>query len=260
MRRWIRTGLVLLSVSLAQPLVAGAEIDLLRLLSNSGEEGLAWLSSPVQGSRSDYVSAGLWLTAIGVSLNNDLAWYQQIQSSRTPWEDKVMPAISLAGDAWTSVALGALLYGLAPGRDHVVGGMLLEGQLDGGVAATLLKLSFTSTRPSTDPTQRHWFTGQIKDNSFPSGHSMSAFITAVILGRAYHLEWLTYPLASLVAYSRVYNQNHWPSDVVAGAGLGYWIGCTVWDFHQRSSDPADAFQWTVVPQGDGATLVLTWNF
>lgn len=31
-------------------------------------------------------------------------------------------------------------------------------------------------------------------------------------------------MAALIAYSRVYNQDHWPSDVVAGAILGIAAG------------------------------------
>jgi undecaprenyl-diphosphatase len=63
-----------------------------------------------------------------------------------------------------------------------------------------------------------------RSTSFPSGHSATAFAFAT--GACAELRVLTpvlLPLASAVAYSRVYTGVHYPSDVVAGAGIG--IGC-----------------------------------
>jgi hypothetical protein len=41
--------------------------------------------------------------------------------------------------------------------------------------------------------------------------------------------WITYPLATLVGWSRVHDQQHWASDVVAGAALGTWTAHKVED-------------------------------
>ena len=57
--------------------------------------------------------------------------------------------------------------------------------------------------------------------SFPSGHSLTAFGTALAL--AYMLprwRWWLIALAALVAISRVIISAHYPSDVLAGAGIG----------------------------------------
>jgi membrane-associated phospholipid phosphatase len=61
--------------------------------------------------------------------------------------------------------------------------------------------------------------------SFPSGHASSSFATASSL--AYSYGWKVgvpaYAAASFVAISRVNENIHWLSDVVAGAALGiYW--------------------------------------
>jgi undecaprenyl-diphosphatase len=62
--------------------------------------------------------------------------------------------------------------------------------------------------------------------SFPSGHAMVIFAIAALvapyLGRQWRL--LPWALAALVCLSRVYLGAHFPLDVLAGAGLGVFIG------------------------------------
>ena len=72
-------------------------------------------------------------------------------------------------------------------------------------------------------------------NSFPSGHTITAFFGAEMLRREYGEEYpgiaiAGYTVATTVGFLRVYNNRHWASDVIAGAGLGilctslmYWL-------------------------------------
>jgi membrane-associated phospholipid phosphatase len=64
--------------------------------------------------------------------------------------------------------------------------------------------------------------------SFPSGHSSSAFGVAAIFAERYRehrwVPWVAYGLASFVALSRVPGHAHFPSDIFAGAVLGYSTG------------------------------------
>jgi undecaprenyl-diphosphatase len=61
--------------------------------------------------------------------------------------------------------------------------------------------------------------------SFPSGHSVTAFLGATLISfsRARWAIWL-YLLAALIAWSRVYVGVHYPLDVLAGAALGTALG------------------------------------
>jgi len=71
--------------------------------------------------------------------------------------------------------------------------------------------------------------------SFPSGHTAAAFAAAEFLHQEYKNQsvWISadgYSMASLIGVSRIYNNKHWISDVVAGAGIGilstkavYWV-------------------------------------
>jgi membrane-associated phospholipid phosphatase len=64
--------------------------------------------------------------------------------------------------------------------------------------------------------------------SFPSGHASSAFAVAAIFAGRYRehrwVPWVAYGMASLVALTRLPDQAHFPSDIFAGAVLGYSIG------------------------------------
>ncbi len=67
----------------------------------------------------------------------------------------------------------------------------------------------------------------VNRGSFPSGHTAGAFAVAEVFTERYHhhrwVPWAAYGLAGFVAFSRVSNQNHFPSDVFAGAAFGYSI-------------------------------------
>ena len=61
-------------------------------------------------------------------------------------------------------------------------------------------------------------------NSFPSGHTTSAFAAAMALGLiAPRLRVPLFVFAILIAVSRVATGNHFPSDVLAGAALGVGV-------------------------------------
>lgn len=63
-------------------------------------------------------------------------------------------------------------------------------------------------------------------NSFPSGHTATAFMTATMMHKEYGLTrspWYSigaYSMATATAVSRMLNNKHWLSDVMVGAGVG----------------------------------------
>ncbi|MDR0541320.1 MAG: phosphatase PAP2 family protein [Dysgonamonadaceae bacterium] len=61
--------------------------------------------------------------------------------------------------------------------------------------------------------------------SFPSGHTSTAFVAAEFLHQEYKDQsvWISiggYGIASLTGVARVYNNKHWVSDIITGAGVG----------------------------------------
>ena len=72
------------------------------------------------------------------------------------------------------------------------------------------------------------------DLAWPSGHTASSFTVASVLDEFYgpKVGIPAYAAASLVAYRMVDTGNHWTSDVVFGATLGWIVGHTVAGKHK----------------------------
>jgi undecaprenyl-diphosphatase len=65
--------------------------------------------------------------------------------------------------------------------------------------------------------------------SFPSGHAINIFLAATLLSAFYKKPFYFYLIAVMVAFSRIYCGVHYPSDVIAGALIGYFLGkCVIW--------------------------------
>lgn len=81
-------------------------------------------------------------------------------------------------------------------------------------------------------------------NSFPSGHSASAFTLAVVLTYLLphkHKHWIILPVALTTAFSRVYLSQHFFTDIVAGSVLGvlltfqliWWLENSQWYYSTK---------------------------
>jgi membrane-associated phospholipid phosphatase len=72
-----------------------------------------------------------------------------------------------------------------------------------------------------------------RHNAFPSGHTMTAFMTAGVFSFATSRPWVRVALvsfAALIGVSRAVVGVHWPLDILAGAALGWSIA---WFGHNR---------------------------
>lgn len=93
-----------------------------------------------------------------------------------------------------------------------------------GTSVNLIKSSSNELRPDGS-----------SNNSFPSGHTATAFMGAEFLYQEYKDQSIWYGItgyavAAGTGFFRMYNNRHWFSDIAAGAGIGilstkiaYWL-------------------------------------
>ena len=66
--------------------------------------------------------------------------------------------------------------------------------------------------------------GEVLDPSFPSAHTLYAFMMATLLATWFpRYRIIFYIAAGFIAWTRIYLGVHFPTDVIAGALLGYGI-------------------------------------
>lgn len=148
--------------------------------------------------------------------------------------------------SWAAYAAsGALvLSGLVfhDARVTSMGREAIESCLIAGAMTATLKPVFGRQRPyeSGNETVFQPFSGH---NSFPSGHATVAFAFASVVSArssGWVIPTVSYTLASLVAYSRVNDRQHFPSDVVAGGLIGATVGHFIVRRHERAQSGAPA--------------------
>jgi len=109
--------------------------------------------------------------------------------------------------------------GLSTSSERIAASVLVAGAV-----ASAMKLAVGRARPYQTPGDADVYRPFSGNSSFPSGHTTVAFATAAALTRETHarwVRWVAYPAAALVAWSRLRDNRHWASDVVAGAAVGY---------------------------------------
>ena len=145
-----------------------------------------------------------------------------------------------------TVIIGAGLYLAGRGSHNEtmtdLGLHASEAIVAASAAGWLIKGVAGRARPWASPDDPHDFRfgrgfGANGDyQSFPSGHTLAAFALASELTAETSRRWpdhalavgaLTYSVASLSGISRMYDNAHWASDVVLGAGLGTLAGIAV---------------------------------
>ncbi len=140
--------------------------------------------------------------------------------------------ISAVGAGYTlgGLTLGTLLYGHAK-NDSETMKMGRNGMLALAGAWTdnyVLKFALGRERPSNADGEGSFWKAK---NSFPSGHALTTFAVASAMAHTQGCpKWVkitSYGVAAAVSFARWGAHRHYPSDILAGATLGYFMGRSV---------------------------------
>ena len=195
------------------------------------------------------MAAGFGLATIAVA-PLDRYFANRLQDSATQsnrWLHGAATGFRILGSQG-SLGAGAGLYliGQAAKKNRTadLGLHSVEAMLSADLVSTGMKVFFGRARPFVDFTNNYdfqLFRGLRDDKyrSFPSGHSTNAFAFASTVSRETEMWWpksrwyigsVMYGGAALVGLSRMYNNQHWASDVIGGAAVGTIIGLKVVKF------------------------------
>ena len=150
-----------------------------------------------------------------------------------PWHSKpldyIFRAFTVLGDGIFIIGLAVVLFFL---KKRVLSLIIIAGYVLSGIPVQIIKSYTDAPRPALflkGMNYSHFVDGVTLHNynSFPSGHTASAFALAVILAiyiknKGFGILFLF--LAAMVGYSRIYLSQHFMADVFIGSLIGVLTG------------------------------------
>ena len=139
---------------------------------------------------------------------------------------KAMEQVSERTNKRTAIEVVTSFLGLGRSEEFETGQLLLLSLAGSSTLTAGMKYIVNRKRP-TPPNER-------KNSSFPSGHATAAFSAAAAIAFQYpKLKIPVYLLAGTVAYSRLYLDRHYGSDIIAGALIGHYTAKYVIKFRKH---------------------------
>jgi membrane-associated phospholipid phosphatase len=154
--------------------------------------------------------------------------YFAVNTRHTDFLDSIEPYITDLGNGWTIVALAAL----AALFNYRVAFLLITTFVITSLSVQIVKFIFDAPRPKLyfkdEISKLHFVKGVniLSHNSFPSGHTLTAFATGVLItylvkNKGWSVLLILYGV--MVGFSRIYLSEHFFEDVVAGSVLGVFL-------------------------------------
>jgi len=151
----------------------------------------------------------------------------EVQARRSNGSDDLAAVVRRFGqpEVYGVVALGTLTAGLVSGNRPLsrAGQRISAGLLVAGFTVTSLKLIVGRRRPFGGEEQYDFNPFSTSTDAWPSGHTTTAFALAASVSDEVGSTPVTiglYSLATLTGWSRMNDNKHWLTDVLAGAAIG----------------------------------------
>ncbi len=168
----------------------------------------------------------------------DTGIFLLINGLHHPVADHIFMIVTQLGSAWVTAPLLCGIFALSVPRKRLIrfvilgfAGLVMTGAVNTGVKFSVRRLRpaayfkrLERVRQESERDQVHIVGPKLRFRSFPSGHTATAFaaatLIAICLGGWFRV---SYVVALLVGYSRIYLGAHFPLDVVFGGILGSLI-------------------------------------
>lgn len=139
--------------------------------------------------------------------------------------DKLLPLLTNIGSAAFTLIFTSTLVLFGRSRVKIAGIESVFALITSSIFVIFLKGRFTRPRPYWVIDNVNSFNMNLKDYSFPSGHTTAAFSLATVLSYNFpHFILLFMSIALIVGLSRIYLAVHFPTDVIMGIIIGVSFG------------------------------------
>lgn len=219
-----------------------------------GKDAAYLLTSPLRIDGTSALIAGGIAAGIGGLMVADKTIQRAFQENRTGTTDEIAKTFETIG--FSRTVLGANVALIGAGwffRQHEGGNKLmrtalvsLESQMFVEGIAGLTKFAVGRARPDAGEGAQSYDPFDGFDKSFPSSHAARSFAVAAVFAEAYPqpIPLLVYTGAALISLSRINTNEHFASDVFAGAALGFFVGKALSWRHQH---PNVLRGWSALP-------------
>jgi membrane-associated phospholipid phosphatase len=194
-------------------------------------------SAPFRWDGSDWTKLGIAAVAVGGALLLDEDVREIVHRNTNDTTRGLAKAAGPFGAEYSFAALGGFYLAgrfLKDDRARAVAeDGLASSLIAAGVITPILKATVGRRRPSQTGLTFARGDGGV---SFPSGHTTQAFAVASVVAAHYDSLWIkagAYAVAGLVGLSRMEENAHYASDVLAGALIGIAVGNAVVRIHDE---------------------------
>ncbi|HKE28750.1 MAG TPA: phosphatase PAP2 family protein [Bryobacteraceae bacterium] len=198
-------------------------------------------TSPFHTSKQNAKWWAIWGVTVGGLIASDR--YIQRDAPNNATLVRVGNDASYLGEVYTLLPIAAGMYfiGTSNGSDHFreTGLLSFEALANVGIMDLVLKSALGRERPTEGKGNGAFQQSPNRVNSsFPSGHTISTFALASVVAHEYHhhtwVKALIYGYGIGVGAARLAANKHFPSDVVAGGVMGWFVGDYVYGKRHNS--------------------------
>ena len=204
------------------------------------EDAAHVLSAPIRLKVRDWELFGAGAAVvIGTAIVLDQPVQKAMQRNRSEVTNTIAGIFNPLGNEYAlAVPGGFYLAGVVWHNDKaraVAQDSVAASLVEAGIITPAMKLAVGRGRPKDGKGAYHVapFSGE---GVFPSGHTGEAFALASVIAEHYDSLWIkcaAYGPAGLVGFSRIVDNAHFTSDVVAGALIGIAVGRAVVRFNKQ---------------------------
>ena len=219
-------------------------------LKSYWHSGLTVLSQPLHYDWKDWTVFGSVAAATTLAFVYDDEIYSLVDKSLNHSQSEIVSKYTdVFGEEYFILPSVALTYAFGSVIDDCrlknLSLAALQSFVYAEVASAGLKVLTCRIRPSEANSQQPTTNSQtwlgpfksFESTSFPSGHAMRSFALATTVSGFYpDKKWIgivSYSLATMTSVGRVISKEHWTSDVIVGAALGYFMGRGVVKFNEK---------------------------